>query len=121
MVDKVGNLSRFNHQLAVLDFVGILKQAARRRSGGARAVLVIHAAVTGAHEQSRLREPAHRASQVSAVDGEDLKLLARAGGAPSRECCRSRRPETLEIGFLNFASRVWPSGNSSSSPSVIQR
>ena len=34
-----------------------LEQAARRRAGGAFAVLVIDAAVAGAHEQARLREP----------------------------------------------------------------
>src|SRR5579871_5513570 len=32
--------------------------------------------MTGTHEQSRLREPAHRTAEVRAVDGEDLKALA---------------------------------------------
>src|SRR3954452_16868980 len=42
-------------------------EPARRRAGGAFAVGVVDAAVAGAHEQPRLREPLHRAAQVGAV------------------------------------------------------
>ena len=52
-----------------------MEEAARRRAGGAFAVGVVDAAVTGAHEQARLGEPLHRAAQVGAVDGEDQKLV----------------------------------------------
>ena len=38
------------------------------------AVFVIGASVARAHEKLRLREPAHRAAKMGAVDGEDLKL-----------------------------------------------
>src|SRR5262245_33851841 len=51
-------------QLAVVDAPDVVEQAARRRPGGALAAGVVDAAVTGAHEQPRLREPGHRTSQV---------------------------------------------------------
>ena len=43
-------------------------EPARRRPRGARAVGVVDAAVARAHEEARLREPAHRAAEVRAVD-----------------------------------------------------
>lgn len=42
-----------------------------------RAIFVKYASVAGTHEQASFREPAHRASQMGAVNGENLKLLAR--------------------------------------------
>src|SRR5271166_980147 len=77
-------LSGFDQQLPAFHLVGILEQAARRRAGGARAILVVHAAMARTHEQSGLREPAHRASQVGAVDSENLKLLALNAADPTR-------------------------------------
>ena len=49
-------MGRLNLQLAVLHAPGAVKQAARRRAGGALAIGVIDAAVAGAHEQARLLE-----------------------------------------------------------------
>ncbi len=118
---KRRQLSGFNHQLAVLHFVLVLEQSALRRPGSARAILVVHAAVARAHEQARLREPAHRASEVRAVDGEDLELSRRDRRRTQQGMLSVSPSETPVIGFLNFASRVWFSGNSSSSPSAIQR
>ena len=63
--------------------VDAVEQAARRRAGGAFAVGVVDAAVTGAHEQPRLREPRDRAAEVGAVDGEDQeRVCLRLVGLP---------------------------------------
>src|SRR5664279_4819626 len=51
---------------------------------GARSVLVVHAAVTRAHKQTGLREPTDRASKVSTVNSEDLKLIALHATNPAR-------------------------------------
>src|SRR5207247_4045726 len=61
----------------------VFEQATGRRPGSARAVLVIRAAVARAHEKARLREPAHRASQVRAIHGEHLKSLTRNAANPT--------------------------------------
>src|SRR5262249_5906596 len=66
-------LSAAHPQPAVADAILVLEQTTRRRPGSARAVLVIRAAVTRAHEEARLREPAHRTSEVRAIHGEHLK------------------------------------------------
>ena len=50
-------------------------QTARRRAGRVLAVGVVHAAVAGAHEQARLREPGDRAAEVGAVDREHQELI----------------------------------------------
>src|SRR5271157_6065190 len=39
--------------------------------------------MTGTHEQSGLRKPAHRTSEVCAVDGKDLKLFALYSADPA--------------------------------------
>ena len=69
------NAGAWTSRLPVLDPPDAVEQAARRRSGGALAVLVIDAAVARAHEQTRLRKPGHRAAQVGAVHGEDQELI----------------------------------------------
>ena len=61
----------------------VLEQASRGRSGGARSIRIISAAVAGAQEKFRLREPADRATEMRAVDGEDLKLLAGYAAHPA--------------------------------------
>src|SRR5438132_8677512 len=67
------------------DLVGIFEQATLRRSGGARAVRIVGATVTRAHEQVRLREPTDGAPEVRAVDREDLELLACEMTHPARD------------------------------------
>ena len=81
-----------DEQFSILNFVVVLEQSALRRSGGARAVLVIGAAVAGTHEEVRLREPANRTSQVRAVDGEDLESLVVNISDPACDVARSLRP-----------------------------
>ena len=61
----------------------VLKQASRGWSRCAGSVRVISAAVAGAQEQFRLREPADGASEMRAVDGEDLKLFAGYAAHPA--------------------------------------
>src|SRR5215475_12799453 len=48
--------------------------------------------MTRAHEQVRLLKPAHRAAEVCAVDGEDLKLLTLNSPHPARDVCRRPVP-----------------------------
>src|SRR5207247_2450639 len=55
-----------------------LKERPRRRPARYRAVLVIDAAMTGTEEELRLGLPVHRATQVRAVDVEDLEHLGPA-------------------------------------------
>src|SRR5215467_8545251 len=50
-----------------------------------RAVFVKGAAMTGAHEQVRLLEPANWAAEMRAVNGEDLKLLPLDSPHPARD------------------------------------
>src|SRR5262249_47474779 len=56
------------------------------------AVAVVHSAVTGAHEQFRLREPGYRAAKMSVVHGEDQELRlamfvhTQVADVDSREC-----------------------------------
>src|SRR5215471_2905632 len=69
-------LAGIDEQVAVLDLVWVLKEPARRRAGRPRSVFVVHAAVTGTHEEPRLREPAHGTAKVRAVDREHLELVA---------------------------------------------
>src|SRR5262249_43734251 len=72
-------------ELPVTHLVLVLEQPTRRRPRGPRAVLVIRAAVAGAHEEPRLREPAHRAAEGRAVDREHLELLAADPPPPARD------------------------------------
>src|SRR5262245_48519980 len=70
-----GNLPAAYPELPVADLVFVLEQCPGWWPGRAGAVLVVHAAVAGAHEQSGLREPADGAAEMRAVDREDLKPL----------------------------------------------
>src|SRR5207237_8506371 len=70
------------------DPVLVLEEAPGRRAGGARAVLVVRAAVAGAHEEPRLREPSHGAAEVRAVDREHLKVVAADPTHPARDLRR---------------------------------
>jgi hypothetical protein len=46
-----GHLARLDQQIPLLHLVAVFEQAALRRSGGARAVRIVDAAVARAHEQ----------------------------------------------------------------------
>src|SRR5215469_12912125 len=81
-----------NQQLTVLDFVRILKQSALWRSGGAAAIRVIRAAMTRAHEECRLWEPAHGTSEVCAIDCKYLELLPLHAPNPAGNVCRFAIP-----------------------------
>src|SRR5262249_20225274 len=81
-----------DQQLTVLYLVRILEQSPLWRSGSAAAIGVIRAAVTGAHEKRRLWEPAHRASEVCAIDGKPLDLPAPPPPNPARDVCRLAIP-----------------------------
>ena len=60
---------------AVFNFVRIFEHPTFRRTGGARSVAIINAAMARAQEQTGLRKPSHRTSQVRAVHGEHLELI----------------------------------------------
>src|SRR5207249_5461065 len=79
------DLTGFDEEISRFDLVGIFEQATIRRSGGARAVRVVGATVTRAHEQVRLREPTDGAPQVRAVAREDPELRATAMTPPPRD------------------------------------
>src|SRR5437867_7367826 len=66
-------LTSSHPELAFANLVVVFEKATRRRPRGARAIFVVDPAVTRAHEQTRLREPAHWAAEVRAVDREDLE------------------------------------------------
>src|SRR5215467_8060892 len=72
---RCGQLTGLNNDLAFLNLPRIFNKPALRRSRCARAVAVVDAAVTRTHEQTGLREPANRASQMHAVDGKHLKFI----------------------------------------------
>ena len=73
---KRGHLAGVIMRLPDDDLVVVLEEAALGRAGGARSVFVVSAAVAGAQEELGLREPAHRAAKMRAVDGEDLEVVA---------------------------------------------
>ena len=60
--------------LVVVDADRVARERVGRRAGGDAAVLVVDAAVAGAHEEARLWHPAHRAAEVGAVHGEGDEL-----------------------------------------------
>ena len=106
---SVGILPALIIRLAGDDLVGVFEEAALRRAGGARAVLVVGAAVAGTEEKLRLREPAHRASEMSAVDGEDLKSVAGDAANPAGNFAGLPIPwgghGIAEVGQAGFALR----------------
>ena len=63
-----------NHQIAAFDAVQVLEESTLWRSRCARTIGIIRAAVTGAEEELGLLEPAHRATQMRAIDGKYLKV-----------------------------------------------
>src|SRR5580700_2166127 len=89
---RCGNFASFNEKLSVLDLVVVLKQAPLRRAGSPGAVLVINAAVTGAHEQAGLRKPSNRTSQMRAINRKYLELLPVHVSYPARDICRVSIP-----------------------------
>src|SRR5262249_58353503 len=72
----------------VLNFVRIFEKPAFRRTGCTRAVAVISSAMTRAHEQTGLREPAHRTAQMRTVDCKNLELIS---FNPPHPACRVHR------------------------------
>src|SRR4029077_592688 len=60
----------------VLHLRRIFKEPALWRTRSTRAVAVIRSAMAGTHEQTGLRKPADRTTQVRAIDRKNLKLLA---------------------------------------------
>jgi len=66
-------LTGFDEELSFLNFVGVFKEAALWRTGGASAILVIDAAVARTHEEAGLRKPANGTAEMHAIDGKDLK------------------------------------------------
>src|SRR5690348_13508752 len=55
-------------------------------------VRIIDATVARAHEETGLREPAHRASEVSTIDGKDLESLPIQVSNPARNIGRPAIP-----------------------------
>src|ERR1700734_1859942 len=70
-----GHLAGFDQKPSAINLVVIFEQSAFGGAGSARTILIINATMARAHEQARLRKPAHRTPQMRAVDGEDLKIL----------------------------------------------
>src|SRR5262245_17412069 len=69
---------------ALTNLVVVFEEATRWRPGGTRAIFVVHAAVTWAHEETRLCEPAHGAAEMRAVDREDLEPVTLDVAHPAR-------------------------------------
>ena len=91
--------------LPIFHFVAVFESP--RRADRKRASRpIISAAMTRAHEQAGLRKPADRASEMRAIDREDLELLA-VDGRTQQAMSAVSPSEAPVIGFLNFASRVW--------------
>ncbi len=63
--------------------MSVLEEAALGRTGGARSILVVGAAMARAEEEFGLRKPADRAAEMSAVDGEDLEIVAGDAADPA--------------------------------------
>src|SRR5262252_8438704 len=95
-----GKLAAADPELALADLVLVLEEPARRRSRGTRAVLVVDAAVTGAHEELGLREPAHGTAEMRAVDGEDLEALRVDAPDPARDLGRGAVPRHAKWIFV---------------------
>ncbi len=111
-----GQFAGLNRDQAVFNFVWIFEKPALRRAGGARAVAVVCAAVAWAHEEPGLRKPANRTSEVRAVHGEDLELIA--SDPRTQHAVSTVLPSVgITYGFRKVASRVSPSGNSLTEPS----
>ena len=103
-----------DHQRVTGELVLVLEQAALGWAGGAGAVFVVGAAVAGAQEELRLREPADGASEMGAVDGEDLELAVGDAADPAGDLGGvavveggGGRAETGEAGFAD--GKVRPS------------
>ena len=70
------------------------------------AVGVERAAVAWAHEQFRLGEPSHRASQVRAVDGEHLELVTGDVSYPAGDFSGLAVPRFLEWVYILGEARL---------------
>src|SRR5256885_11708054 len=77
-------LTSAHPELPFANLVVVFEKAPRRRPRGARAIFVVDPAVARAHEQTRLREPAHWAAEVRAVDREDLEPVTLDVAHPAR-------------------------------------
>ena len=64
-----------------------------------RTILIVSAAVTWAHEEIRLREPANRASKMRAINGEDLEILTIDISNPAGEYLQFLHPKDSPLDF----------------------
>src|ERR1043166_6055585 len=88
-------------QLVVLDLVLVFVKSAWRWPGSMRTVFVESTTVTRTHEQVRFLKPAHRASEMSAIDRKDLKLVAFYPPHPARNV-RSLTIPFARVGITKF-------------------
>src|SRR5206468_11075473 len=68
-----GELAPAHPELPVANLILVFVESAGRRAGCARSIFVVHAAVAGAHEEIGLVKPPHGASEVGAVNREELE------------------------------------------------
>lgn len=72
------------------------------RSSSDRTVFIVNAAMTGAHEQSRVLNPANRATQVSAVDGKGDEFRFAGASDPGTGFGRHTRPDDRRGVFILY-------------------
>ena len=105
----VGSSPAWIGDQAVLHLIRIFKQAAFGRTGSPRTIVVVRAAVARTDEQPGLREPADGASQVRAIDGENLELVRRDPADPAGSVdglsVRGHYEGTFKSGESSFAFR----------------
>src|SRR6266571_1199052 len=89
-------LTGFDPNLAGFQFVVVFEKTARWWTRGAAAIGIICAAVTRAHEQSRLRIPPHRTAKMGAVNRKDLQLVGRNPPHPARNVAGIAIPRAHE-------------------------
>src|SRR6266446_4140279 len=84
-----GQLASQHPELSVLDFVLVREQPTRWRARSTRAIGIVDPPMTGTQKQARRLEPAHRATEMRAIDRKHLKLLALQPPHPAGDvgCC----------------------------------
>src|SRR5262245_2935542 len=100
------NLSAAHPERPFPDPVRVLEESSRWRPGRPRAVLVVHAAVTGTHEEPGLREPPDGAAEMGAVDREHLEPLAADPPHPARDARGRPVPGHAERILVHRESRL---------------
>jgi len=89
-------------ELTAFNLVLVLVEWARRRARRVPAVGVKYAAVAWAHEELGFREPSDRASEMSAIDGEDLERISGQTAHPAWDSCGLAIPG-LSVGVYILA------------------